>query len=230
MARFPVQGWLRRVAAAAALTAAATGLATPVSATLIGDAIDISIVFGHPAGLPTASGYTAADIMLAGVTVQDTSASPEAPASYTGNLGHAFGTVTVDVDATQLALGLFLGTDDPAIEPAFIAPMTIRLENLDWLGAPMRIVDVVDPNGVTAALSGGDPLTGTSWIEIAVPGQALDPGGLPFLFTVIPLDIVTGPLAVPAPASLVLFALALGGLGATAAAGRRRLQPEEKTQ
>lgn len=62
------------VVAAVALTA----FALPASASLVGDEIDISLTFQHPAGVPTGSGYTATDAALTGVTVADTNGPPEA--------------------------------------------------------------------------------------------------------------------------------------------------------
>lgn len=206
--------------------AAAVMLAVPASATLIGDNIDMRITFDHSnPNFPTPAGYTADDVSLAGVLVQDTSGPPELQVAYFGNIltpsgdPTSFGVLTVDVDASAILLAPFGGTSDPSVEPAFIPPFELWLEGLEWVGVPGTISGVTvdlssDILGLLAGLTvsdfGTDGVSGESFIHINFPG--IDAGFFP-LFGLAFLNIETAHGQVPEPATLALFAIGLAGLG-----------------
>ena len=212
---------IKSLALALALSAAAFAgtimPAAPASATLIGDNIDIWITFDHSdSTFPTPDGYTALDVHLVDVLVQDAISPPEAQVDYFGNRSHAFGVLSVDVDDSAFALGLFGGTGNPGVEPAFIPPFQLWLEGLEWVGMPGTITDVVaDPTnfpGFTVSDFGTDAATGVSFIHIDFPGINSGPAGLPFFFGVAIFNIEAEHGQVPEPATLAIFGFGLAGL------------------
>ncbi len=202
-------------------------LAAPASATLIGDNIDIRIEFDHSdPNFPTPAGYTADDVSLPGVLVQDTSGPPELQVAYFGNIVTppddpvSFGVLSWDVDDSAIALGYFGGTTDPGLEPPFIPPFDLWLEGLEWVGVPGTISDVTidlggDLLGLLAGLTvsdfGTDGATGESFIHIHFPGIKESP--LSFFFGGAIFNIETAHGQVPEPATLAIFAIGLAGLG-----------------
>lgn len=198
-------------------------IASPASASLIGDFIDIDMTFHDQATFPNSDGYTAEFAPLSNVEV---TGGQEAAASYSSNTVFPVegegsgGTIIVDVDAEQFGVFfLLVGSNNPGIAPAFIPGFTLRLGGLEWVGMTGEITDVVaNPINMLGDLTeirfGADGSPGASYIEFVFDGFKL-PSDVAFL-PLFPLElftITTRHGEIPEPASWALVGFGLAGVG-----------------
>ena len=163
-------------------------MAGNANATLIGDEVNFAYV---PLSGQGTTGIVGVDTFTAG-----------APS------GHTF---TADIGASSIRLGIQLAPGAVSINFANVGFQIVRFSSLDWLDDPTAILvgaTLVDTN--IGNLTQADFTVGDDQLDIFIGGTAWRNNR----FVEINLITESAVVDLPAPMSLALFAIGLGGLGA----------------